>query len=53
MEKWMTKHKSQGTMNQYFKEKLREEVCAQIYRFFYTSAISFNAIKKSRVQKDG
>lgn len=51
MEKWVTKHKSQGTMNQYFKEKLREEVCAQICRFFYTSAIAFNAIKNPEFKK--
>lgn len=51
MEKWVTKHKSQVTMNKYYKEKLREEICAQICHFFYTSAISFNAIKNPEFKK--
>jgi hypothetical protein len=37
--------KSQTTVNQFYKKQEREEVCIQICRFFYTSAISFNGVK--------
>ena len=39
------KGKAQTTVNQFYKKQEREEVCIQICRFFYTSAISFNAVK--------
>jgi uncharacterized protein DUF659 len=39
-----SKHGVQTTLNQKFKKEEREEVCQQIARFFYTSAIPFNAV---------
>ena len=33
------------TINQMLKKDIKEEVCQQIARFFYTSAIPFNCVK--------
>ena len=38
---------TQITLNQLLKKDLREEACRQIARFFYTSAIPFNYVKKT------
>ena len=43
--------KSQTTMNQMFKKKEREEVCMQIAKFFYTSAIPFNCVNNPEFGK--
>ena len=40
---------TQTTLNQLLKKDIREEACRQIVRFFYTSAIPFNCVKKPRV----
>ena len=47
MDKFISSKKSsvQTTLNQKYKKEEREEVCQQIARFFYTSAIPFNAAK--------
>ena len=39
-----SKYGVQTTLNQKFKREEREEVCQQIARVFYTSAIPFNAV---------
>ncbi|XP_048491084.1 uncharacterized protein LOC104901267 [Beta vulgaris subsp. vulgaris] len=45
MDRFVTKKTSmQTTLNQKYKREEREEVCQQIARFFYTSAIPFNAV---------
>ncbi|WOL08272.1 hypothetical protein Cni_G17025 [Canna indica] len=41
----------QTTINQMMKKELREDVCMQIARFFYTSAILFNCVKNPEFQK--
>uniref|UniRef100_A0A2N9G2F6 BED-type domain-containing protein n=1 Tax=Fagus sylvatica TaxID=28930 RepID=A0A2N9G2F6_FAGSY len=43
--------KSQTTMNQMFKKKEREEICMQIAKFFYTSAIPFNCVNNPEFGK--
>jgi hypothetical protein len=45
------KGKAQTTVNQFYKKQEREEVCVQICRFFYTSAIAFNAVKNPEFVK--
>jgi hypothetical protein len=37
---------TQTTINQLLKKDLKKEACRQIARFFYTSAIPFNCVKK-------
>ncbi|XP_031392253.1 uncharacterized protein LOC116204300 [Punica granatum] len=41
----------QPTINQMMKKDLREDVCMQIARFFYTSAIPFNCVKNLEFEK--
>ncbi|XP_031374103.1 uncharacterized protein LOC116188771 [Punica granatum] len=41
----------QLTINQMMKKDLREDVCMQIARFFYTSAIPFNCVKNPEFEK--
>ena len=43
--------KTQSIINQMFKKDLREEVCQQISKFFYTSAIPFNCVKNPEFEK--
>ena len=46
MDHFVTRKKTfQGTMNNHYKKEEREEVCAQICRFLYTSAIPFNVVR--------
>lgn len=45
------KRTTQGTMNQHYKKQEREEVCAQICRFLYTSAIPFNVVRNPEFSK--
>jgi hypothetical protein len=42
---------TQTTINQLLKKDMREEVCRQIARFFYTSAIPFNCVKNPEFVK--
>lgn len=39
-----TNPKKQTTLNQLYKKEERDEVCQQVARFFYTSAIPFNVV---------
>ena len=43
--------RTQSTINHMFKKDLREEVCQQISKFFYTSAIPFNCVKNPEFVK--
>lgn len=47
----------QATLNEKFKKKERDEVCQSVARWFYTSAISFNAVRNpyfsTMIQKIG
>jgi hypothetical protein len=42
---------TQTITNQPLKNDIREEICRQITRFFYTSTISFNRVKNTEFLK--